>query len=213
VSVILEFAIGGDEFALGRALGGHGERRVELERIIPVDESLIPFFWVEAGDQSKLRASVEESSYIENLSRVDLVGEYALYRVAWTGETGHLLDGIRVHDATILEGHASDRWQFRLRFLRSGQVGQFHNYCSEFDIPIEVERVYPLTEDALQGRTFDLTPEQREAMLLALDAGYFEIPRSVTLEELAADLGISQQAASERLRRATVTVVENAVLT
>ena len=46
-----------------------------------------------------------------------------------------------------------------------------------------------------------LTDNQREALLFALDAGYFEEPRDVTLGEVAAGLGISQPAASGLLRR------------
>ncbi|MUV89266.1 hypothetical protein GJ629_04600 [Halapricum sp. CBA1109] len=43
---------------------------------------------------------------------------------------------------------------------------------------------------------------------LAVRRGYFTIPREVTLSELAAELDLSSQAASERLRRGIRTLVQ-----
>ncbi len=50
--------------------------------------------------------------------------------------------------------------------------------------------------------TLDLhrvTEKQREAALKAVAAGYYELPRETTVGELAADLGISKSAMSQRL--------------
>lgn len=46
-----------------------------------------------------------------------------------------------------------------------------------------------------------LTQSQREALLLALEMGYFEEPRTAILSEVATELGISQPAAGGLLRR------------
>lgn len=52
------------------------------------------------------------------------------------------------------------------------------------------------------GTTRDgLTTRQRETLRLAADRCYFEIPRRATLADLADELGVSDQAISERLRR------------
>lgn len=53
-----------------------------------------------------------------------------------------------------------------------------------------------------------LTPEQRQALEAAYEAGYFDVPREIRLSELAADLGRSQGALSEILRRATRRLIE-----
>lgn len=47
-----------------------------------------------------------------------------------------------------------------------------------------------------------LTPVQRETMTTAFEVGYFDIPRTVSMEELAGELGVTPNAVSERLRRA-----------
>ncbi|OYR85706.1 bacterio-opsin activator, partial [Halorubrum sp. E3] len=49
----------------------------------------------------------------------------------------------------------------------------------------------------------DVPAEQRETLLLAVERGYFETPRGVTLDELAAELGEPRSTVSYRLRRAT----------
>lgn len=52
-----------------------------------------------------------------------------------------------------------------------------------------------------------LTPEQYETLVAAVEHGYFEIPREVSMQDLAEELGVSHQALSERLRRAYETLV------
>ncbi|MGB9953142.1 helix-turn-helix domain-containing protein [Haloarcula marismortui] len=56
---------------------------------------------------------------------------------------------------------------------------------------------------------FDLTDSQRRALVLAVESGYFEVPRGTTLGELGAELGISEQSVSESIRRATNKVLHS----
>ena len=55
-----------------------------------------------------------------------------------------------------------------------------------------------------------VTDKQRKALTRAFESGYYDIPRGVTTEELATDLGISHQALSERFRRAHKGLIEDA---
>ncbi|RLM59951.1 helix-turn-helix domain-containing protein, partial [Halorubrum sp. Atlit-26R] len=56
-----------------------------------------------------------------------------------------------------------------------------------------------------------LTDRQREALRIAYERGYFEIPRQASLEDIAAELEISASSVSERLRRAQTELIEEAV--
>jgi predicted DNA binding protein len=49
---------------------------------------------------------------------------------------------------------------------------------------------------------------QRELLNLALERGYFDIPREVTLEELAGEMGITKTTASNHLRKAEQQVMQ-----
>jgi predicted DNA binding protein len=48
-----------------------------------------------------------------------------------------------------------------------------------------------------------LTEDEREVLRVALERGYYEVPREATLTDLAAELGRSDVEVSRRLRRAT----------
>jgi hypothetical protein len=56
-----------------------------------------------------------------------------------------------------------------------------------------------------------LTAAQREAIRAAADRGYFKVPREVSLKELAEQLGVSEQAVSQRLRRGLGNLVAGSV--
>lgn len=47
-----------------------------------------------------------------------------------------------------------------------------------------------------------LTNRQREVLEIAFDHGYYDVPRSTSTKELAADLGLDDSTVSEHLQRA-----------
>lgn len=57
-----------------------------------------------------------------------------------------------------------------------------------------------------------LTATQRAYLTAAQRKGYFDVPRTCTLAELAADLGVDKSTASETIRRATSRVVDQHLL-
>lgn len=56
-----------------------------------------------------------------------------------------------------------------------------------------------------------LTDGQHEALRTAYELGYFEIPRDASLEAIATELDITASSASERLRRAQTSLLEETV--
>ncbi|ELY51649.1 helix-turn-helix domain-containing protein [Natronolimnohabitans innermongolicus] len=70
-------------------------------------------------------------------------------------------------------------------------------------------RLLRLTRDGASEPPGDgLTDRQREALRIAYEMGYFEIPRRTSLEAVATELEISASSASERLRRAQTQLIE-----
>lgn len=71
-------------------------------------------------------------------------------------------------------------------------------------VGVELERVFALgpEDDAPVARRWDLTPAQVESLRVALEMGYFTVPRRTTASEVAAAIGISKTAFLERLHRA-----------
>lgn len=58
----------------------------------------------------------------------------------------------------------------------------------------------------------DITEEQREALLMAFERGYFEEPRETSLEELATELDVSASAVGARLRRGMKSLVRSSLV-
>ncbi|WP_217493319.1 helix-turn-helix domain-containing protein [Haladaptatus sp. W1] len=69
-----------------------------------------------------------------------------------------------------------------------------------------------MDEEADPGYQFGLTQEQREALVLALNRGYFSTPSEITLDELANQLGITSQAVSNRVRLGTEKVLRSVLV-
>ncbi|WP_339103810.1 helix-turn-helix domain-containing protein [Haloterrigena salinisoli] len=212
MSVILEFSVEPAEFVLGRALSGTEDIELELERIVPTENDVMPFVWATGDELRSFEETVRESPDVEELIPLDRVGNSGLYRIEWAEYDGDLMTGIAEAEATVLEGRANGLWVFRLRFNNHDKLTQLYNYLTTRDITVHVERTYTLTEESDRGRRFGLSREQREALVLALQRGYFATPSEVTLAELASDLDISEQALSDRIRRGNEKILRRVLL-
>jgi hypothetical protein len=75
-------------------------------------------------------------------------------------------------------------------------------------------RLHRLTQDGESEPPGDgLTDRQHEALRIAYERGYFDIPRRASLEDVAGELDIAPSSVSERLRRAQTQLVEETVAT
>ncbi|WP_435347345.1 helix-turn-helix domain-containing protein [Haloarchaeobius sp. HRN-SO-5] len=70
-------------------------------------------------------------------------------------------------------------------------------------VGVTLERIYPLggEDDEVVARRWGFTPAQEEALRVANEMGYFEVPREADAGDVAAELGIGKSAFLERLRR------------
>jgi len=212
MSVILEFTIEQEEFTLGEVLSGPPHTHIELERIVPTGTSVMPFLWVTGDDFESFEQKVTAHRFVDDLFALDKIADSTLYRVKWRGGHNDLIQGITEVNGTILEGHADGQWHFRLRFFDHDALSRFHNFCTDEEIRIHIIRTYTETERTESVKQFGLSQEQREALILGLRRGYFETPSQVSLNELADELDISQQAMSNRIRRGTKQVLSEALL-
>jgi len=75
-------------------------------------------------------------------------------------------------------------------------------------------RLHRLTRNGESEQPGDgLTDRQHEALRIAYERGYFDIPRRASLEEVAGELDITPSSVSERLRRAQTRLIEETVAT
>jgi predicted DNA binding protein len=211
MSVIAELSVPGDNFGLGQVLEVVSGITIELESMVPTGENAIPFFWVHNSHRDSFTANLTEQELVTDVTEIDAVDGKTLYALDWNGETDALFAGIQQQRAQVLSATGTPReWEFELRFPTHEALSDFQRYCQHHGITLEVSRIYnPTRPDS--GPWFGLTPVQRETLLLAIERGYYDIPRRCTTLELAKELGVSDQAITERLRRAIVTLVSNTV--
>lgn len=210
--VIAEFSVAPDDFLLGRVLGRHSETTVEMDRIVPVPGDVMPYVWVFGPRFDGFEDAVRRSVHVEDAIEVDSVGESTLYRIDWSEHTGSLLYGLSKANATVLQVRGTDVWSFRVRFDVHADLRAFSDFCRDRDIAFELDRLYAMTDERQGNHGFELTATQRNALVVAVEEGYFEVPRRATLTDLGERLGVSDQTVSENLRRG-VSRVLNGVLT
>ena len=208
MSVVVEFTVPTDQFAFGSTLTTAERMRISLERIVPTSDSLLPFVWAAGEGFESFERQVRDDPGVRAFDPLDRLEGRVLYRIEWEDPDG-LIEAIETHGAVVLEAEGDpERWYFRIRFMDHDDVSAFYDTCTDLRVELDVQGVYSPTDESDAD---DLTPEQREAITLALRRGYFSTPRETTLGDLADDLGISQQALSDRVRRATEKVVGRAL--
>jgi len=208
MGVIATIEIGADDFALGSALADGPDLRIRLERVVPVDGRPVPYLWVDTTHLDAIESAFRDEADVASFSIVDTTDEEALLRVEWAHRVADFFELLCETDATVLEGVGNDGvWRLDLRFEREDELTAFHRRCTDRGIDVAVGAIHDADASARPGIDAELTATQRETLRLAYETGYFEVPRRINLVELAARLGVSDSAASQRLRRGTGTLL------
>jgi predicted DNA binding protein len=204
-----------EDFALGRTFRDTDGVRFELERLVPTTGAIVPFFWIRDDDYEAIATDLRANDGTDGVRVVDELDGQALFRVEWGTGIGGLVRSLLDLDVAVLEAEGTaGRWEFEFRFPDGETLSEFQAACADADIDLDVRRVYDLTErgERTSSNEARLTPAQREVVVAALDRGYFAIPRETNLVEIAEDLGVSDQAVGERMRRATAKLARSSVI-
>ncbi|MEF8872169.1 MAG: helix-turn-helix domain-containing protein [Haloarculaceae archaeon] len=200
MAAVMEFTSPAAEFPLGSVFETLPDVTVELERLIPHETLIIPYFWVRGADAEDIEAAFDAHAGVVNIKLVDAVDDEYLMRVEWDREYVGIISALAEADLVILTGvGTTDGWQFEVRGESREDISEFRDYCQKNDITIDITAVHALLP--VQSEGYGLTDTQREALVLAFERGYFDSPRESSLEEIAEELGITQQSLSSRLRR------------
>lgn len=201
MATIAEFTVPSAQFALGRIFERLPDATVELERVVPTDERILPYFWVRDGDAAHIRDSLADEPAFLSVALVDDLGDGGLFRAQWDPEVEGVLTAVLESEVTLLSGVGTKgNWTFELRAEDTDQIAAFQQYCTAHDITATLTRLKSLTE-MHAGDEYDLTADQHEALLLAFEEGYYDDPRRTDLQALADQLGISRPSFADRLNR------------
>jgi len=207
MSVIAHFGIPADQFPLGEVLAVDEDVRVRLETMIPTGADVAPFFWVPTEEAAAVETVLRDSPSTDSVRALDRTDGETLFRVDWDTAVDGLVEALEGADAVVLEGEGrGDTWHFRVRFPAHDALSAFYGACLEEGVDVDLTEVNnPLGGES--GAGFGLTGEQRETLRVALEAGYFDVPREATLLDLAERLEVSDSAVSQRIRRGLGTLL------
>lgn len=213
MSVFAEFDLPASAFALEETLASLPEAVVEVERVVATEELLTPHFWVANVSAGAFEAATETDPSIRRLRRLDSFESATLYRAEWTENIESVVYAYTRVGGVILNatGHR-DVWEVQFRFDDHDQLVAFQSHCADSGVTFQIKRLYEVSQPHT-GRQYGLTEKQREALVAAWEAGLFESPAESTLDEIAAELGISQQALSQRMRNGYDALIANTLLT
>ncbi|WP_340099847.1 helix-turn-helix domain-containing protein [Salinibaculum salinum] len=176
---------------------------------------------VQNGSQSEIENAFTEAYDVGEWTLVGQAGETRRYQVHPALSLEEQL-GAHLDDLAGLEALATadaiieridvvpDGWRQTGWFADRDAFSKFSSFWqrnADF-------RLHRLTQDGESEPPGDgLTDRQHEALRTAYELGYFDIPRQVSLEDVATELDISPSSVSERLRRAQTQLIEETVAT
>lgn len=213
MSIIAELRIRSAGLVLAEALQAVPDVRLDLVTEVATDpDRPYMFVWARGCDLDAFESAMGDDGTVADWEPYNELPEQTLYRLQVSGETGVVTYpafvemGVNLLEATWRDGW----WRIRVRFPDREAIGRVREWCADNGVTLELDGLF--TDSGPQGRESVLTPEQHEVLATAYDLGYFEIPREHTLADVAADLDVSSQAVSERLRRGYRQLVAEHVL-
>lgn len=188
------------------------DTELQWVRNVPRESGSKLLVWVDTDDIDAFRDAVAADETIDEIVRtVDVAGRYLCdVELSEAGSDVDLytvlLDtGSVVQKATV----TADGWDCHFGFADQRALSSFFEAAHDFGIEYRIDRVYePRDGNVLED---ELTDAQRKALRTAMAIGYFDVPRENGLQELGSELGISDSAASERLRRGIRSLIPTAI--
>ena len=211
-AVITEFDLPAGEFALSQTVSTLDTIKFDIERFVAADpDHVMPYIWITGCSRDDVETTLADDPSVESVQLLsELDGEY-LYQMDWINQIDTLIQILVEEGGTVLNAQGDESgWHLRALFPERDAVSRTYDYCRENGFSIDFQSIYQL-DDGRQGR-FGLTDEQQDVIEIAFKHGYFDVPRGITLTDLADEIGISHQALSERLRRGEKSILENTVI-
>ncbi|WP_254536469.1 helix-turn-helix domain-containing protein [Halomarina litorea] len=206
-----------DEFALSATLRAVPDVAFRAERVIEAGgDTVMPLLWAHVDDGtldgSELTEALREDPTTDGVTLLGDFDDEWLYRMHWTGHVELLVHMITQSKATVLRASTvGNQWELRVLYPNRESLSSTYDFCEAHGLTFDVQSVSEM--DVTPSGRYGLTDPQYEALVTAREAGYFQVPRGASLDDLADDLGVSHQALSERIRRGTDVLVGEALLT
>jgi len=158
-------------------------------------------FVIEHADRAELETAFRADETVASYEVVNWSDDAGVYYISHTPETKLIspivtdVNGFLVNTETCDTG-----WLVHALLPDRDALDTIWTYARENDIALDIIDIHG-TDEAADEPSYGLTDEQRAALRVAYDAGYFNEPRDVALDDVAERLDLSPSATSGRLRR------------
>lgn len=214
MSLIVSFRLSSPELPLMGPLASVPDTRLEVEHEYAVaPEAPTVFAWAVGDDFATFECEAANDPSVAGVETLDATGERRLYRIEVSSDADTVMypAGAEV-GASQLSVVATHRGlDVEQRFTDRDALARYRELCRDRGVALSVRRIYREDGDAPGAAGYGLSTKQRTSLRRAVAQGYYAVPRHVELRELSADLGVSRQAASERLRRGVAGLVRNTI--
>lgn len=172
------------------------------------------FWWTTGPSRDALTTALQADPTVNHRRAVTCVDGHVLRRVetrSFPPEQPLVFPTLVEHDATaVATRRDADGLHLRARFPDRDAFDAFVDAAADISDGVDVSQLHsePDTTGRVAGQ---LTDRQWAALELAHERGYFETPKQVTLDTLAAEFGVTSQTLSQHLRVAVRKVVADAV--
>lgn len=169
-------------------------------------------YHIESSDFARFEEGLRNDGTIGEFERVIETGaDKAIYSFVYTDDAKILSPVISAANGVILDmENDGTAWTLTIWIPERTDLAHLWEYARRNDIDIDLLRVNEYA--GMDSTDAGLTDSQREVLLAAFEAGYFEEPRNATLSEIADDLGISQPAVSGLLRRGIQRLILSSII-
>jgi hypothetical protein len=217
MSVLVDLVVPATDFVFERAFVAHPGLRVQFDQVVPLGGDAPVAAWMTRRPDRRTESRPDRQTdartdrlgdalaadpAVTAVERLDRTDDAWLFGVELSPDAVDLLDILGDTGAVCLSCAGRDAvWQLTLRYRSRQRLADCYHRCVAADLDLTVRSVHPLAASPEERTPAALTAVQLETLETALEAGYFAVPRETTLQELAAELGVSDTAASQRLRR------------
>ena len=210
--LLTTFRLDHDAVALEHAFEELPDLLVEAERIAAHSaRSSMPCLWVD-GEPDRIEDVFLRDTTVDSIVTLSQFGSECYCHLRWTQEVRDRIEVYIDHAGAVLRASASrDGWKLQFRFATREQFDVFREAIREDGYHFELLQLEEPTER--HETTGPLTPAQHEALVTAVEMGYFTIPRTASTRDVAEELGTSHQSVSELLRRGTDNLVRSTLQT
>lgn len=198
---IAELHLVHDDLPLAPTIKRHPETTLRSEYVTSSPERTYQFVSVYGSEYGSIEDAMADDHTVSSPVRVATFDSRAIYRVTRETDLDVVPDRCAADGVFAFTVTSADQgWTARVHLPDRSSLTAFRSWCRDRNVSFHVTQLQDSANT--DDKRYALTENQREILLMAYYAGYFDIPRTATQDDLAKRLEISDSAVSQRIRRA-----------